>query len=187
MFLAPITDRIRCAGDAARLDEIPGDSRRPSMSSKQSRSAIVAIACALVASSAHNAVARPAAIDPCTLLTADQVKAVLGVEIAVGPPPGKSSCMWKSTGTKVQMVTVSLQAPGTSWEHMKTVLPTVPIKPLSGVGDDAFYQSFGTFVPLAVKKGGTIFIVKIYGVAAPDKQEAYEKALALDVISSGKL
>jgi hypothetical protein len=24
--------------------------------------------------------------------------------------------------------------------------------------------------------------VKIYGVAAPDKQEAYEKALALDVL-----
>jgi hypothetical protein len=38
------------------------------MSSNQSRSAIVAIACALVASSAHNAVAGPAATDPCTLL-----------------------------------------------------------------------------------------------------------------------
>ena len=152
------------------------------MSSKQSRSAIVAIACALVASSAHNAVAQSAPIDPCTLLTADQVKAVLGVEIAVGPPPGKSSCMWKSTGTKVQMVTVMLQPPGTSFEHMKVVLPTAQIKTLSGVGDDAFYTTLGAFVPLAVKKGGTIFIVKIYGVAAPEKQEAYGKALALDVL-----
>ena len=152
------------------------------MSSKQSRSAIVAIACALVASSAHNAVARSGPPDPCTLLTADQVKAVLGVEIAVGPPPGKSSCMWKSTGGKVQMVTVSLVAPGTSFEHMKVVLPTAQIKTLSGVGDDAFYTNLGAFVPLAVKKGGTIFIVKIYGVAAPEKQEAYGKALALDVL-----
>jgi len=152
------------------------------MSSKQSRSAIVAIACALVASSAHNAVAQSAPIDPCTLLTADQVKAVLGVEIAVGPPPGKSSCMWKSTGAKVQMVTVSLQPSTTSWEHLKTVLPSIPANPVSGVGDDAFYQNFGTFAPLAVKKGGTIFIVKIYGVAAADKQVEYEKALALDVL-----
>jgi hypothetical protein len=152
------------------------------MSSKKSRSAIVAVVCALVASSAHNAVARPAAIDPCSLLTADQVKAVLGVDIAAGSPISKSSCMWKSTGAKVQMVTVSLQAPGVSWEHMKVVLPTVPIKPLSGVGDDAYYQPFGTFVPLAVKKGGNIFIVKIYGVAAADKQEEYEKAIALDVL-----
>lgn len=152
------------------------------MSSKQSRSAIVAIACALVASSAHNAVARSGPIDPCTLLTADQVKAVLGVEIAVGPPPGKSSCMWKSTGGKVQMVTVSLQPSTTSWEHLKTVLPSIPANPVTGVGDDAFYQNFGTFAPLAVKKGGTIFIVKIYGVAAADKQVEYEKALALDVL-----
>ncbi len=152
------------------------------MSSKQSRAAIVAIACALVASSAHNAVARSAQIDPCTLLTADQVKAVLGVDIAVGPPPGKSSCLWKSTGTKVQMVTVSLQPSTTSWEHLKTVLPSIPANPVSGVGDDAFYQNFGTFAPLAVKKGGTIFIVKIYGVAAADKQVEYEKALALDVL-----
>ena len=152
------------------------------MSSKQSRSAIVAIACALVASSAHNAVAQSASIDPCTLLTADQVKAVLGVEIVAGPPPGKSSCMWKSTGTKVQMVTVSLQPSGTSWEHLKGVWSTGPTKPLSGVGDDAFYAIVGTFAPLAVKKGGAIFIVKIYGVAATDKQVEYEKALALDVV-----
>ena len=152
------------------------------MSSKQSRAAIVAIACALVASSAHNAVARSAQIDPCTLLTADQVKAVLGVDIAVGPPPGKSSCMWKSTGTKVQMVTVSLQPSAASWEHLKTVLPTVPANPVSGLGDDAFYQILGTFAPLAVKKGGTIFIVKTYGVATVEKQVEYEKALARDVL-----
>ena len=42
--------------------------------------------------------------------------------------------------------------------------------------------NLGSYVPLAVKKGGTIFIVKIYGVAAVDKQEEYEKALALDVV-----
>lgn len=152
------------------------------MSSRKSRNAIVAVACALVASSAHTAVARPAPIDPCSLLTADQVKAVLGVDMAAGSPISKTSCMWKSTGKPVQMATVSLQRPGVSWEHLRTALPTVPIKPLSGVGDDAFYTIIGAFAPLAVKKGGTIFIVKTYGVGAVDKQEAYEKALALDVV-----
>lgn len=152
------------------------------MKPNQSRRAIVAIACALASTSAHKAIASPAPIDPCSLLTADQVKAVFGVDIATGSPISKTACMWKSTGKKVQMATVSLQAPGTSWEHLKTVLPTAPIKTLSGVGDDAFYTLLGAYAPLAVKKGATIFIVKIYGVAEPDKQEQYEKALALEVV-----
>jgi hypothetical protein len=143
---------------------------------------IVAIACALVAANAHNAIARPAAIDPCSLLTSAQVKAVFGVDIAAPSAISQTACMWKSTGAKVQMATVAIQPPGTSWEHMKVVLPTVPIKPLSGVGDDAFYQPLGTFTPLAVKKGKTIVIIKTYGVGAPATQEAYEKALALDVV-----
>jgi len=152
------------------------------MSSNQSRSTILAVAVALVVSSAHTAVARSSAIDPCSLLTADQVKAVLGVDIAAGSPISKTSCMWKSTGKTVQMATVSRQAPGVSWEHLRVALPTAPGKPVSGIGDDAFYTELGTFAPLAVKKGGTIFIVKIYGVAAPEKQLEYEKALALHVV-----
>jgi len=147
-----------------------------------SRQAIVAIACALVVTGAHNAVARPAQIDPCSLLTSAQVKAVFGVDIAAPSPISATACQWKSTGAKVQMATVSIQRAGTSWDHMKTVLPNVPIKPLSGVGDDAFYQALGTFVPLAVKKGNTIVIIKTYGVGTPETQEAYEKALALDVV-----
>ena len=158
------------------------------MSSKQSLAAIVAIACALVASSPHNAFARPAAIDPCTLLTADQVKAaglakaVLGVDVAAGSAISKVACMWKATGKARQMTTVSLEPPGTSWEHLKVVLPTAPKKPLSGVGDDAFYENLGPYSTLAVKKAGTIFMIKMYGVDAVDKQEQYEKALALDVV-----
>ena len=150
----------------------------------QSRGAVVAIACAIVMYGARTGQAAPGstAIDPCTLLTADQVKAVFGVDIAAGSPISKVACMWKSTGTKVQMATVSLQPPGSSWEHLKTVWSTAQNKPLSGVGDDAFYTLLGNFAPLAVKKGSTIFIVKIYGVADPDKQQAYEKALALDVV-----
>ena len=154
------------------------------MRSKQLRGAIVAIACALLMYGARTGQAAPAstAIDPCTLLTADQVKAVFGVDIAAGSPISKVACMWKSTGKKVQMATVSLEPPASSWQHLKTVLPTAQTKTLSGVGDDAFYTLLGAFAPLAVKKGSTIFIVKIYGVADPDKQQEYEKALALDVV-----
>jgi hypothetical protein len=64
---------------------------------------------------------------------------------------------------------------------MKAAFPTVPKKPAS-VGDDAFYENWGTYSTLGVKKGGTVFIVKVYGVDATDKQEQFEKALALDVI-----
>jgi len=151
------------------------------MSSRSSRHAIVAIACTLVAFVARTGVAQSGAIDPCSLLTADQVKAVFGVAVDAGAPISKTACLWKASGTARQRATVALE-PGDSWEKLKVSLPTAPKKPLSGVGDDAFYENFGAFSSLGVKKGNTVFIIRVYGVDAVDKQEAYEKALAVDVV-----
>lgn len=108
------------------------------------------------------------------------MKAVTGVDVPAGSPISKTSCMWKSPKARTT-VTVTLQ-PGANWERLKTALPTAPIKPVSGVGDDAFYQPIGAYSPLGVKTGGTVFIVKVYGVDTVDKQEQFERALALDVI-----
>jgi hypothetical protein len=150
------------------------------MSRNQSRSAIVAVACALVAYASPARAAGSVSTDPCTLLTADQVKSAVGVDIAPGVPISKTACQCRATGQNRQMATVALE-PGASWSKMKAALPTAKKMPLPGVGDDAFYEDFGAFASLGVKKGDTVFIVRVYGVADTDKQKAIEKALAKNV------
>lgn len=55
--------------------------------------------------------------------------------------------------------------------------------PVSGLGDDAFYTLIGPFGSLSVKKGDTVFIVRIYGIPDTDKQLAIDKSLAHEVIA----
>lgn len=148
------------------------------MKSSQGRRGIVAIACALVAFVPPARAGGSAQTDPCSVLTADQVKTALGVEVAPGVPISKSSCQWKAK-TGRGLATVMLQS-GDSWAKMKA-MPLAPPKPVSGVGDDAFIETFGKFSSLGVKKGNTVFIVKVYGVDDVAKQEAIETALAKHV------
>lgn len=148
------------------------------MKSSQGRRGIIAIACALVAFVPPARAGGSAQTDPCSVLTADQVKAALGVEVAPGAPISKNACQWKAK-TGRGLATVTLQS-GASWAKMKA-MPLAPPKPVSGVGDDAFIETFGTFSSLGVKKGNTVFIVKVYGVDDVAKQEAIETALAKNV------
>ena len=148
------------------------------MKSSQGRRGIVAIACALVAFVPPARAGGSAQTDPCSVLTADQVKTALGVEVAPGAPISKRACQWKAK-TGRGLATVTLQS-GDSWAKMKA-MPLAPPKPVSGVGDDAFIETFGKFSSLGVKKGNTVFIVKVYGVDDVAKQEAIETALAKNV------
>ena len=53
--------------------------------------------------------------------------------------------------------------------------------PVSGVGDAAFAQTVGNFGTLFVKKGSTIFMVRVYGEPNTVQQLAIEKVVALKV------
>jgi hypothetical protein len=56
--------------------------------------------------------------------------------------------------------------------------------PLSGVGDDAYYASFGNNITsLMVKKGAVACKLTWYGATAPEKAMSIEKTLALQVVS----
>ena len=149
------------------------------MKSSQSRRAVVAIVCAFVAYALPARAAGSAALqlDPCTLLTAAQVQAALGVEVAASPI-SKTSCQWKATKGR-GIATVSLQSSG-SWARLKAT-PLGPQKAVTGVGDDAFSENFGSLSTLAVKKGSTVFLVKVYGVDDVAKLEAIEITLAKNV------
>ena len=72
---------------------------------------------------------------------------------------------------------------GKSLVQMGQSKGTAVVTPLSGVGDDAYYASFGsTVTSLMVRKGAAAFKLTLYGATAPDKAMAIEKTLALLVV-----
>ena len=122
-----------------------------------------------------------AAPDPCKLLTPTQVTAALGATFAAGEPIGTTGCSWTSAKPHV-IVTVSLWPPE-GWDRMKgSPLPGSSITPAGGIGDDAFYATLAQYTVLYVKKGKTVFLLKVYGVQDQAKQMSAEKTLALEAL-----
>ncbi len=118
-----------------------------------------------------------AAPAPCGLLTPAQVTAALGGSFGAGQPIGTTGCSWTSEKPHV-IVTVSLWPPA-EWDRIKAgPLPGTTITPAGGLGDDAFYATLAQYTVLYVKKGQTVFLFKVYGVADKAKQMSAEKTLA---------
>lgn len=160
------------------------------MFSKQLQSALLAAASAALICGAHAAAAqvrqsappvRQSALDPCKLLTPDQIDGATSLNFGQGTPiiAGKS-CQWISPSPKHGITTVDFW-PADSWAKMKAQWAPSS-QAVSGVGDDAFYYSVGTYGALAVKNGNSLFVLKVYGIA-PDKQAAILKTLANDAIA----
>jgi hypothetical protein len=57
-------------------------------------------------------------------------------------------------------------------------MPGVTKASVSGVGDEAFAMTAANFTTLYVKKGVTIFMVRVYGVPDPGRQLDIEKPIA---------
>ena len=133
------------------------------------------------------------ASDACSLLTPAGVGKVLGVTVTAGKS-GLPYCDWDQAGnTKPDRKRASLQivqpkgkrTPVDQFANPMPPSPGVTKLPLSGVGDDSYYMSSeasGTY--LLVKKGSTVFRVRVFGVTT-DQAKAMEKTLAQDVV--GKL
>jgi hypothetical protein len=141
----------------------------------------IACLCALGAALVRAAAAQ-APKDPCTLLTPNQVAGALGVkDVGAGAAIGKTGCSWQAQGAR-GVVTLSFWDPG-GFAAMKAPLPNVTKSFVSGIGDDAVYANVGGFTSLSVKKGGSVFLVKVYGVPDEGKQKDIEKTLAGEVIA----
>jgi hypothetical protein len=127
--------------------------------------------------------------DACSLLTQAEVNAALGVTAVPPKSPGKI-CRWSESGGQAgrrPSVVVTIQdaqafnfakAPSTSANVVKT--------PVSGVGDDAVFNTVGNVTAtLTVKKSETYFEVHVYGFPM-DQTKTIEKTLAQEIVSKLK-
>jgi hypothetical protein len=125
--------------------------------------------------------------DACTVLTAAQVSAVLGVRVEPGQhvvPGAHSSCGWAAPGDpslSAKRLVLTLMS-ARAFETGKTPVKSATKIVAQAVGDEAYYITtppFGT--ALSVKKDGSYFQVRISGF--PDAQAAHlEKAVALKLL-----
>jgi hypothetical protein len=75
-----------------------------------------------------------------------------------------------------------MYSPPGDWNTRKTrPMPGVTKANVSGIGDEALAGTLANFTTLFVKKGSTIFMVRVYGVPDPDRQLAIEKSIAQKV------
>jgi hypothetical protein len=150
------------------------------MKSNFSRYFIITCICASATLASRTAAAQAA---PCSLLTSAQVTAAVGVSVGEAQPIANTGCSWTAPH---MIVTVSLWD-GSKWDKMKTPVPGMNRTPVSGLGDDAFYTTMGSasdkqFATLSIKKGGTAYLIKVYGPAVSE-QMSMEKTLAGNVLA----
>jgi hypothetical protein len=100
-----------------------------------------------------------------------------------------TACQWVAPG-KIVTLTITQTKGGKTPvdqfnEGKKSTLPGIAVEPVSGIGDDAFYISYGKSTSagmgLVVKKGSSSFEFRVYGFA--DQSKTVAKSLAQDVVS----
>ena len=151
----------------------------------------VLITAALSVSAGGNARTAYAAppTDACSLLTPAQVSAVLGSPVSGGPftQNSKTICAWPAPGGAVPPKRVMVNITHVSvfaGAKMGLAGENEAITPLSGVGDEAFYDGdkAGRGTALFVRKGDFAFSVKVFGFP-PDQIKEKEKTLAQDALA----
>jgi hypothetical protein len=129
--------------------------------------------------------------DACSLLTAAQVSAALGVSVEADKPVDKSFCGWSQPSAvlkrrKSVMLTIlepiGNLTPVDRFNAAKMPLPSVVKTPVSGLGDDAVYGGNNSRVALTVKKGNSAFEIVVSGFPV-EESKAKEKALAQEVLA----
>jgi hypothetical protein len=131
--------------------------------------------------------------DACSLLTAAQVSAALGISVKGEPasPDDKTICAWPPSsplnkkGVLLHIVgPVGTLTPAQQFDTIKTPLPVKGITkvPVSGLGDDAVYGETRFYTELTVKKGDFVFQIKVNGFPV-EEVKAKEKTLAQDVLA----
>ena len=119
--------------------------------------------------------------DPCAQVTEAEVSAALGETVAAGQQAGTKTCSWSANKPTHQVVSLMYSPPG-DWNTRKTrQMPGVTKATVSGVGDEAFAETAANFTTLYVKKGSTIFMVRVYGAPDVGRQLAIEKSIAQTV------
>lgn len=127
--------------------------------------------------------------DACSLLTQADVNTALGVTAKVPQSTGKI-CNWAESGGSAgqkRMVTVTIQdEKAFNFAKAPTTSPNLTKTPMSGVGDDAVYNTVtNVTATLHVKKAETYFEIHVYGFPI-DQTKTIEKTLAQQIVSKLK-
>lgn len=131
-----------------------------------------------------------AALDPCTLLTADEVKEATGKE-AQGPTPNPRNarvCDFKLGEGGLVNVTYDIGETGLTPERFAEEMKSrnIPLTPQAGVGDAAFFadQGYG-MVQINAFKGTNRYVVVTLLVpgSAPDKTKDVAIKLAKNALA----
>jgi hypothetical protein len=144
-------------------------------------SVLVPVIVSLLSASGVRAAGAQAPSDPCAQVTSAEVSAALGETVAAGQKAGTKTCSWSANKPTHQVVSLMYSPPG-DWNTRKTrPMPGVTKTSVSGIGDEAFTETAADFTTLYVKKGSTIFMVRVYGVPDVGRQVAIEKTVAQTV------
>jgi hypothetical protein len=146
----------------------------------------LAILVGVLCGSARAAFAAPT--DPCSLLTDAQVNTALGVT-ATSKATGKI-CRWATPGGRggVSPAVVLTMQDAKAFDFAKapSTSPNLTKTPVTGVGDDAVFNTIGSVTAtLTVKKGDTYFEVHVYGFPL-EQTRTLEKTLAQNAVAKLK-
>ena len=129
----------------------------------------------------------------CSLLTEAQVDAALEIKSLPGKPPvpaAQQRCMWSDDpkgGVDNRRLTLSLMT--MTAFNMGKGNTQLKIEPVSGIGDEAYYEVFGSDSPLlVVRKGSSAFNIRIlnglkFKPFAVGEVKAKEADLAKEVVA----
>ena len=125
--------------------------------------------------------------DPCSLLTPDQIKAVLSVTVNPGQPGGTKDspdCTWKDAKGE-DRVYVSLKSRDTFNVTRAQMANTGRLASVTGVGEDAFFVTSpagSTAYLYALGKHHLLLLQVNIPNASRQDNEAAEKAVAAEIL-----
>lgn len=136
---------------------------------------LIAIGIVSVSPQAHGT----SALDACSLLTATQVGAALGMTVNAGNATGANVCTWGKGSKRVRLTL----HPPRDFETFKLLVGAGVTKvAVAGVGDGAVSGTSRYDTQLSVKKGMVVFVITVSGF--PDDQiKSLEKTLALNAVA----
>jgi hypothetical protein len=134
----------------------------------------------------RNASAYDPPVDPCSLLTAEQVSAALGAKAAPGKKVVATLCEWDvaAQGSNKRLTVGFVSA--SAWEQTRALresMKGVTRTPVPGLGEEAVYAVTPVANTLEVKKGSAVLGLHLYGFSA---EESKAKEIALAKLALGK-
>ena len=121
---------------------------------------------------------------PCTLVTPDQIKTLIGTPVVPGKPGAESNdCTWADS-KGVTRIYLSVKE-ATDFKDFRTSMQaTGRLVPISGLAEDAFFVSSTTnATALYALKARRLLLITVDGVGFSKAQnQAAEKALATQIL-----